>query len=790
MSLNVTLNGSVYIIPETGEVGWGGNTTSYLVAIAAGVLQKTGGSFLLSAEIDFGASFGLKSLYYKSRSSNIATTGILRLNNNSDAVSWRNVANSTDLPLTVDSSDRLSYNGSPVLTGTSPGAYVSSITGTTNQVNASASTGAVTLSLPQSINTSAAVQFSTLGLGSAIVASAILALTSTSLGFLPPRMSTAQRDLIASPATGLLIYNTTTNLYNSYNGSAWVALAASGGGTVNTGTQFQLGYYAANGTTISPLTTITTDANGNLRIPDGTVSLPGLAFSTSSSSGLFQTSAGSTNLGIVSNGVKIIGIASTGTPQVNVEQDYNGEIELVLSNQYTTSLTNVSSTLGFENKSTSGIGGVAFTKYANGFTGNYNSGLARSNSFTLHCGTDTIDRFVWDVTTATNEGIYFDEGTNHILAIRPGAIKGFSPLTITSTSNQIILGTTNTTTLSATAPAASRTYTFPDVLNNANVVLSEGTQTINGSKTFGSAIISPSNTITNTTNQLVLGTTNTTTISATAPSTSRTVTIPDLSADYSIVGTEGTQTINGSKTLSSALTITPISNQLVLGATRTITITAPTPATSSRTWTLPDLTTSPTFAALEGTQTFSGSKTFSSALTMSGANIVMGTNKVTGLAAATANGDAVRFEQLKIIQIVNASTSTEVTDTSGTYTDTGLTASITPTSSSNRVMVLVSQSYKSTIAATKTAAIGAIKALRGATNISENDRAFGNTVTVSGFGTSFGIFSFAFIDSPATTSATTYKTQFKLSGGGDGSVGVQPSGGVNAPSYIILMEVV
>jgi hypothetical protein len=42
---------------------------------------------------------------------------------------------------------------------------VTSITGTANQVIASASTGAVTLSLPQSINTSANVQFGTLGLG-------------------------------------------------------------------------------------------------------------------------------------------------------------------------------------------------------------------------------------------------------------------------------------------------------------------------------------------------------------------------------------------------------------------------------------------------------------------------------------------------------------------------------------------------------------------------------------------------------------------------------------------------
>lgn len=49
--------------------------------------------------------------------------------------------------------------------------------------------------------------------------SAILTLTSTSKGFLPPRMTTAQRDAIVSPALGLMIYNTSTNKHQGYNGS-------------------------------------------------------------------------------------------------------------------------------------------------------------------------------------------------------------------------------------------------------------------------------------------------------------------------------------------------------------------------------------------------------------------------------------------------------------------------------------------------------------------------------------------------------------------------------------------
>ena len=71
-----------------------------------------------------------------------------------------------------------------------------------------------------------------------VSSSAILQADSTTKGFLPPRMTTTQRDAIATPATGLQIYNTTTNENNTYNGTAWVA--AGGGGTpAGSNTQIQ-----------------------------------------------------------------------------------------------------------------------------------------------------------------------------------------------------------------------------------------------------------------------------------------------------------------------------------------------------------------------------------------------------------------------------------------------------------------------------------------------------------------------------------------------------------------------
>jgi hypothetical protein len=44
---------------------------------------------------------------------------------------------------------------------------------------------------------------------------------STTKGFLPPRMTTTQKNAIASPATGLVLYDSTTNKLQCYNGSTW-----------------------------------------------------------------------------------------------------------------------------------------------------------------------------------------------------------------------------------------------------------------------------------------------------------------------------------------------------------------------------------------------------------------------------------------------------------------------------------------------------------------------------------------------------------------------------------------
>jgi hypothetical protein len=74
--------------------------------------------------------------------------------------------------------------------------------------------------------------------GSVAHTSALLDIKSTSKGMLIPRMTTAERTAITSPATGLLVYDTDVNSFWFYNGSAWTNIIGSGGG--GNGTNWKL----------------------------------------------------------------------------------------------------------------------------------------------------------------------------------------------------------------------------------------------------------------------------------------------------------------------------------------------------------------------------------------------------------------------------------------------------------------------------------------------------------------------------------------------------------------------
>lgn len=113
MTVSLTVNGTTYFYPETGDTNWGNEATDWATAVTGGMLQKAGGLFTLLAEADFGATFGLKSIYYKSRVASPSTAGVFRLGN-VESVGWRNFADSGNLLLIPNASNELTFNGSVI----------------------------------------------------------------------------------------------------------------------------------------------------------------------------------------------------------------------------------------------------------------------------------------------------------------------------------------------------------------------------------------------------------------------------------------------------------------------------------------------------------------------------------------------------------------------------------------------------------------------------------------------------------------------------------------------------
>jgi len=138
----------------------------------------------------------------------------------------------------------------------------------------------------------------------------------------------------------------------------------------------------------------------------------------------------------------------------------------------------------------------------------------------------------------------------------------------------------------------------------------------------------------------------------------------------------------------------------------------------------------------------------------------------------------------KVLQVVNATYSTEVGSTTSTFVDTGLTATITPTASTSKILVIVSQMGVSKSGSTRMH----LKLRRDSTDILQMSDI--NAYTAASDFNNIGSVTSSYLDSPATTSAVTYKTQF-CSQQNVSVVYVQnyASGANNSVSTITLMEI-
>ena len=153
----------------------------------------------------------------------------------------------------------------------------------------------------------------------------------------------------------------------------------------------------------------------------------------------------------------------------------------------------------------------------------------------------------------------------------------------------------------------------------------------------------------------------------------------------------------------------------------------------------------------------------------------------TGLKWATAAGGG------KVLQVVYGSTNTYTTSSSTTYADTTLSASITPSSASSKVLVMVTHPSSGKTSALAAGAL-AMKLVRNSTDILLiTDIGAFNNATQSNNGITIAS---NYLDSPNTTSSVTYKTQFKTMDASS-QVVVQNynSAQSNNNSTIILMEI-
>ena len=129
-----------------------------------------------------------------------------------------------------------------------------------------------------------------------------------------------------------------------------------------------------------------------------------------------------------------------------------------------------------------------------------------------------------------------------------------------------------------------------------------------------------------------------------------------------------------------------------------------------------------------------------------------------------------------VLQVVEGSVTALSSSTTTTYSDTGLSASITPKSSSSKVLVVVSQNMYSQGSTTGLN----LRLVRDSTIL--------NTIVDLCYGTASGVLfhgGMTYLDSPNTTSSTTYKTQFNRNTGSSTAF-VQPN---SNRSSITLMEI-
>lgn len=162
------------------------------------------------------------------------------------------------------------------------------------------------------------------------------------------------------------------------------------------------------------------------------------------------------------------------------------------------------------------------------------------------------------------------------------------------------------------------------------------------------------------------------------------------------------------------------------------------------------------------------------ALAVGGANRVLTSDGTDISWAAAAGGGG------KVLQVVDTAYGTEQSGNSDTYSDTGLSQAITPANTANKILVLVSQNIQ--VGDPGGRASCSLRLVRGSTEVEEWPTA-AYPIQEGG-----GQWFYSYLDSPSSTSSTTYHTEYKRNGGDEASIYLQRNQNGQSVSRITLIE--
>ena len=140
----------------------------------------------------------------------------------------------------------------------------------------------------------------------------------------------------------------------------------------------------------------------------------------------------------------------------------------------------------------------------------------------------------------------------------------------------------------------------------------------------------------------------------------------------------------------------------------------------------------------------------------------------------------------KVLQVVQDTDTSNFTTTSATFVDTGLSVTITPSSASSKILIMANMPFAWAGMPNGGDYLCYFNLLRGATQLCEGGLgSYGILGQSAGSPSQYGAFSMITLDSPATTSATTYKVQAEK---GEGS-SANYQGSATRINSLIAMEI-